>query len=727
MCRPRDRGRRAAAVLLALAALTARRAAAETAPVVGSEPVPAAVAAAAPTTTTSTSTSTSTSPYTTVVRAPGGPPQPVGTGIEREAARHLPGTGGDPALAAQDLPGVARAAPGATGLVIWGAAPAESRILFDGVEIPALTHFGGFRSTVGAELVGRIDVVPGAYGADYGRALGGLVRIEPRPLETGGSHLVVDANLLDGGAAWRGGVGRLRIAAAARTSYLDQTYGRVLPTSTLDATSAQALFPIPRYSDGQILAALPLGEHASLRAFALASLDRVRRDLSSDAAALPARTEAQRSNWWRAAITYEESDDDDGLGATVYAGGDDTGDDQQFGAVPGSQSISSREVGLRARYRARLGSAWRLTMGLDGWLQSSDVRRAGSLTIPAREGDLVVFGQPPGDDVNADRWSATIGDVAPYVSATFTRGAWSVTPGARADAFPVDGSRSLPPIGATPVVGYAHLDGAIDPRLSVACAISPALIATMAGGVYHQPVDAADLSAVFGSPSLVPGRAIHGTLSLWARLAAHTTVEGHLFYRRLDHLAVRSPLATPLLASALVSGGRGRSVGLDVILRRELARGTQGWLTYTLGRSERWSGDGPARLLDFDQTHVLTAVASQQRAAWTFSGRVRYATGMPRTPVVGSFGDLHDGVTQPIFPPILGAQNSTRLPPFFQLDARVDRTVIAGPVGVSLYLDAQNLTGRRNPEEIVYTRDFTSSAYLTGPPLLVLLGVRIES
>ncbi len=693
MCRRSDRRRRAALAAIAVGALLARRAGAE----------PAA--------------------YTTVVRVPGGTPQAVETAVDAETARHLPGTGGDAALAAQDLPGVARPAPGATGVVVWGAAPAESRVLFDGVEIPALTHFGGFRSTVGAELVGRIDVVPGAYGAEYGRALGGLVRIEPRALETSGSHLVLDANLLDGGAAWRGGIGRLRLAAAARTSYLDQTYGRALPASTLDSSSAQSLFPIPRYSDAQLEAVLPVGTRGTLRAFALASFDRVRRDLDSATSGLPARTQNQRADWWRAAVTYEERGDDDGLAATLYAGGDQTSDDQQFGGAPASQSIFSRELGLRARYRARVSPAWRLTLGLDGWLQSSDVRRAGSLTIPAREGDLVVFGQPPGDDVNADRWSATVGEIAPYASATFTRGAWSVTPSVRASAFPVDGSRALPPIGATPLRGYAHLDGAVDPRLAVAYAISPAVIATAAGGVYHQPVAAADLSAVFGSPSLAPGRAVHATLSLWAKLAAYTTVEGRLFYRRLDHLAVRSPLATPVLAAALISDGRGRSTGLDLILRRELARGTQGWLTYTLGRSERWTGDGPTRLLDFDQTHVLTAVASHQRAAWTFSGRARYATGMPRTLVAGSFTDLRDGTTQPIF----GGQNSVRLPPFFQLDARVDRALVAGPVRVTLYLDAQNLTGRRNPEEIVYARDYTSSAYLTGPPLLVLLGVRIES
>ena len=40
-------------------------------------------------------------------------------------------------------------------------------------------------------------------------------------------------------------------------------------------------------------------------------------------------------------------------------------------------------------------------------------RRSGSLDIPPREGDIFVFGRPPGDDVNADAWHNHILDVAP--------------------------------------------------------------------------------------------------------------------------------------------------------------------------------------------------------------------------------------------------------------------------------------------------------------------------
>jgi hypothetical protein len=654
----------------------------------------------------------------TVVRAPGGPPQPVSTAVAAQQARQLAGTGGDPSLAAQDLPGVGRPAPGAAGLVVWGALPAETRVLYDGIEIPALYHFGGFRGTVGAELVGRIEVVPGAYGAEHGRALGGLVRLEPRPLDADGTHVTADASLLDAGLALRAaGPGGLRLAAAARASYLDRTYGRYAPADTT------ALYPIPRYADAQLEVALPVGPHATLRALALASDDRVRRDLGADALGLPDRIEDRRATWWRTGIAYDERGGDDGLAVTAYVGGDHGSLAQSFGPAPAAEDVSSATLGLRARYGARLAPWLRLALGLDGLVQRASVRRAGSLTVPAREGDVTVFGQPPGDDVNADTWTATVGDLGPFVSATIARGAWKVTPGLRADAFPVDGSRALPPVGATPLVGYAHLAFALDPRLAVSVAPTPAWVVTAAAGLYHQPVDPADLSAVFGSPSLGPARAAHAALSVWRRLTDTTSLEATGYYRRLDGLPVRSPLPTPALAQALVSDGRGRSFGATVLARRELARGTLAWLSYTLGRSERWTGDGPARLLDYDQTHVLAAVASHQRGAWAVGARARYATGMPRTPVVGSFLDARDGTTEPIF----GAQSSTRLPAFFQLDARVDRALLTAPVRLTLYLDVENVTARRNPEEIVYARDFSSSGYLTGPPLLVLAGIRIES
>src|SRR5262245_65415831 len=124
MCRRREPGQRVAQALAALALVSAAARPARAADDAGQAGAPV---------------------QETVVRIPGGPPQPVSASVDGEAARRLAGTGGDPSLAAQDLPGVARPAPGASELGGWGAAPAETRVLVDAIGGPTLTHFRGVR------------------------------------------------------------------------------------------------------------------------------------------------------------------------------------------------------------------------------------------------------------------------------------------------------------------------------------------------------------------------------------------------------------------------------------------------------------------------------------------------------------------------------------------------------------------------------------------------------
>ena len=102
---------------------------------------------------------------------------------------------------------------------------------------------------------------------------------------------------------------------------------------------------------------------------------------------------------------------------------------------------------------------------------------------------------------------------------------------------------------------------------------------------------------------------------------------------------------------------------------------------------------------------------------------MRYATGEPRTAVVGAIFDSQSGRYEPIPGPI----NGIRLPAFFAADVRGERR-FAPRAGVrgAVYLEIQNLTDRANAEEIIYNADFTQHSYLTGLPLLAILGVRIE-
>ena len=129
------------------------------------------------------------------------------------------------------------------------------------------------------------------------------------------------------------------------------------------------------------------------------------------------------------------------------------------------------------------------------------------------------------------------------------------------------------------------------------------------------------------------------------------------------------------------------------------------------------------RLFDHDQTHGLIAVAGWEHGPWTLGARVRYATGEPRTPVIGAFFDGASGR----FQPIVGPQNSVRLPAFFAADLRGQRAFHLGSyVRGAVYVEVQNLTDRANAEEIIYNADFSQKGYLTSLPLLAIAGVRIE-
>ncbi|HXK19172.1 MAG TPA: TonB family protein, partial [Polyangiaceae bacterium] len=110
------------------------------------------------------------------------------TEIKAEEGRRIPGTGGDTLKVVQNLPGVARASFGSGQLVVWGAAPNDTRIYVDNVRIPLLYHGGGLRSTVNSDLVKAIALSPGAYGAEFGRGLGGMVEVDTRTLPEGGLH-----------------------------------------------------------------------------------------------------------------------------------------------------------------------------------------------------------------------------------------------------------------------------------------------------------------------------------------------------------------------------------------------------------------------------------------------------------------------------------------------------------------------------------------------------------
>ena len=665
-----------------------------------------------------------------VVRAPRIKKEAVETRIRTEEARKVPGTQGDTLKVVQNLPGVGRSSFGSGQLVVWGSSPKETRVVVDGVEIPALYHVGGLRSTVNSDLVRSIDLSPGSYGPDYGRGLGGLVRIELRPLPEG-THGYVAADVIDTSAMISTTIGRrLRLALAGRISYLD----RVLPA--VSSADVGDFFPIPRYDDYQARAQLALRKDEDLSLTFLGSDDRLRRTIpASDPA--DQRSQQTRDAYRRVILRYARLlPDGASLVVTPSFGVDRNATTSLFGDQTIQSSQETWQSALRSSYRRRVASFAVLSLGLDVQARHTSSRRSGSANLPAREGDIVVFGQRPSGELAADRWTVDVVSASPYIFSELVLGRLTLTPGLRFEPTLIEGDHRLPTSELTPAVGYSRLvipsnpgglrplAWAPNPRLSATFRPMPRLTFTASGGVYGQPPDPEDLSPVFGNTALVMSRAVHASGGFSYRLRPTLVFETVAFWKSLSDLVSRSNLASPPVAQSLTQDGRGRIWGAQVLLRQELWKGFFGWATYTFSRSERRDHPtGDWRLFDADQTHVLGLLASYDLGhGWEAGSRFRYTTGAPRTPVIGAFLNANSGHYEPIF----GDHNSVRIPSFYQVDFRVEKAFAIAKNKLSVFLDVQNVTNRKNPEELFYDETFTTRGTITGLPTLAVIGARMD-
>jgi hypothetical protein len=647
---------------------------------------------------------------------------PGATTTTGEKAAQLAGAHGDALVAGQSLPGIARPPFGSGQLVIWGASPKETKLLIDGIEVPALYHLGGLRSVVPTELVGQLQLHPGAFGAGYGRALGGVLNAElALPELRGDPRFVAAVDPLDAHASAEVPLGASRVFAGARYSLLD----RILTPALSD--DAKALLPLPRAWDAQLLATVPLRSGESLELIALGSSDSSQRMLDvTDAAA--SRGDRSELRWARLGARYRQALDGGAEASVLLWFGDELQSQRLFyGAYTSDQIRWAQSGGLRASWTSPLAksdsASADLTLGLDALYTRTTLHRSGSLTSPPREGDVSVFGEPPGTADAFDSWRVGQGDAAIFAESHLSFRDLDVTLGLRATGAPTDVSRVTPRAGATPQVGLDELEWFLDPRAALQLHATERLRFFAAAGLHHQPADPQDLSAVFGTPTLGSSRALHALAGAGLRAFSLLELEASGFVRALEELPSRSALPTPQLAQALVQEGTGKVLGVQLIARTGRSGGWSGFVSALMSRSTRQDrADSTSRLFDFDQPFLLTAAADWKSGDNLVSVSFRLASGSPRTPVLGAYLDSQTGLDRPIF----GAQNSDRLPLFAQLDLRAAHKFSLGPQRfLQLALDVLNLTDRANAEELVYSSNWQHRGALTGLPLAALLGVEL--
>lgn len=656
-----------------------------------------------------------------VITAPRIQRQVVATEISTTEGRKIPGTQGDVLKVVENMPGVARAAAGSAALVVWGAAPEDTRVYVDGLRIPRLYHDGGYRSVVHSDMVRSVELIPGGYGAMYGRGLGGIVNVRLRPLDEDGFKGSLAADVIDASAATRVKIGdRLRVSAAVRRSHLAD----ILPLVANDDVGD--VVPIPQYYDAQLRVGYELAPHETIEVGGLLSSDKINRTVSNSDPLLTSR-DTRSVSFQRVYAKYEKRTDSGRVSVLPSIGWDQSSILNRFGGVSTAVENNSKVYGLRASWRGGIAENVMMEVGFDADLTSSNVTRRGAIGAPPREGDARVFGQAPADQVNADQWNTLIGSAAVYseVDIGLLNDKLHILPGFRVEPYAVMTNKVRPPVGDMPNVNHTFQHTAIEPRLMLRYQITEAWSAKAAYGHYHQPPLAEDLSAVFGTPILELAKARHYLLGTKYQLTETLDVEMTGFFSQSSDLIWRNVAPSPFIAQALAQKGEGRSYGAQVLLRQQKLGRFFGWVSYSLMRSER--RDDPSlewRKFDYDQTHVLSAVGSYDLGnGFEVGARFRYATGFPRTPVNAAYFDAATNTYQPLF----GERNSIRIPAFVSVDLRASKTFkFDEQTELEVYLDVYNTLNRRNPEELVYNPTYEQSDYINGFPILPVFGSRFS-
>jgi hypothetical protein len=685
------------------------------------------------------------SPFEAVVRAEPVRREVVQTALSANELKRVAGAQNDPIKAIQNLPGIARAPFGAGQIVVWGSAPQDTRVYADGVQIPRVYHFGGLRSTINAEFVEEVGFRPGAYSADYGRGLGGVVDITTRAPKSERWHGSVTLDLIDGSITVQGPLSkRLHIALGARLSWISA----FLPIFNKSPTQLS-----PFYWDYQL--ALRYQASASdeldLMIFGATSNITARVDDPDPNSVVAIDS---KSYFSRARLRYTHRfNRDTVLTVTPSLGGDTFSVDN--GATPGGGQAYKLKVvqlgyNLRAELRQKLAGFFDYALGLDFEGLRARVETVAPLghgggegqNIPVGGGTMVTdagrsesgffsdsfFSDANGSSVR-ELLIYNLVQTAPYLITRFhlfgDRLLLSPQLRLAVDYLRIPATETGSPLvdgAAGPAVGdgVARTLVFTEPRLLLRAQLLRDHLAFKAGfGIYHQAPQGAELSPRFGNPYLLWQYGATYVAGFDLDLPHRLHLEAQGFYKDLRNLAVVNEQV------GYTSEGLGRVYGGELLIRQPVWHNLWGFVAYTLSRSERRDApDAPWYLYRFDQTHILTLVASYKLPWGLEAGvRFRYVTGNPATRVVGGLRD----VEFQSYDAVLGPSNDTRLPDFHQLDLRLDKAFTFNRWKLGLFLEVQNVYNRKNAETLVYGgRQLFQQGQVVGLPIFPDLGVRAD-
>lgn len=625
--------------------------------------------------------------------------------LTQEQFLSLPGAGGDPVKAVQNLPGVNRVAGYSSQIVIQGSAPKDTSYLADGHRIPIAFHLGGFSSVIMPEALESVDYLSAGYGSEHSRALGGIISLQTRKPKLDEfdykGFFFIDS--LKTGFLYEAKIDeKSSYLISGRYSYIGLLLGAIV-----EKQQDFNLTVVPEFSDITAIYHRQINSQDELKVVTIAS-----RDYLGFLLKQPYKSEPSlRGNFNNETIFYRlipqwtrKISDDENYKLSVGIG-----ENRLFVDVGQLYfRLRSQSLSTRGEWENKWHKNWTTQIGFDNSYDSARV----TLRLPLPQDQGGVTNPISSSELRENDITGKLNNVGIYFRNEVVSEKLTSIPSLRLDSF------------------SATKEKLLSPRLGFRYELSESLSLKTAGGIYYQPPEPQEIDPAFGNPDIKSPKAYHFTLGFEKDFRDNRkdgySLNAAFFDRWFEKLVIQSSnyvLRDSVLTSENYNNnGAGRAYGIETQLKFDENPYT-GWISYTWSKSVRWSPSQSVYNFEYDQTHNFNIVVSRELPRnWKASGRFRYVTGNPYTPITSSNFDSDNDV----YIPVRGAIYSERQGDFSQLDLRFDKKLIFDRRIWYIYFDIQNALNQKNTETYQYSYNYKSKEPITGLPILPSFGVKGE-
>lgn len=606
-----------------------------------------------------------------------------------------PGAQEDPVKAVQNLPGVANQTFSSQ-VVIQGSAPDDTRYNINGHEIPLIFHFGGLTSVVTPTAVKEVEFLAAGFGPEYGRALGGIINLQTRDARSDRWRGEGFIDITKLGTLVEGPINeKSSLIASARLSYFGVIFEKIAEQMDEFAVTAA-----PEFKDIYLNYKYQLSKDEQFSMVAIASQDTLKLIVNESNNPIVEGNVSNDTSFFRLIPRYKKKlSDKADLDVSVAVGQDLL----EFNLGERFFNLDSTVITNRAELKYQYDKKLTNYLGLDVQLRKFDLE----ILLPSGN-SVGGVGSSGTNDVFAEI-SGLNTDTAIYLRNIYKLSKKiTLSPNLRLEHLSTTGNLYLMP------------------RLNATYALDKSSYLNFATGLYYQGPQNGENSEEFGNPNIEAERSVHFFTS-WVKdfrqgATKGLTLEVGAFYKTLDNLIVNTSETrtdgTPLRVD---NEGEGSVKGAQVQASYKFDEYTF-LMSYTLLDSKRNDPENGDYSSEFDQTHNLNLIGIYEKSRWSYSARLRFVTGGPYTPVIGSTYDSDND----FYIPTRGDLFSDRFSNFFQLDFRIDRKFIYQEWILSAYLDIQNVTNSSNGQSISYSYDYSENEEAAGTPILPIIGLRGE-